>query len=119
MRGLCPMMKMLIQLDEERVLSDEKYALEDMWRIIDKQFAGECDKEVLPDGSVLYSGNPNKDYFTRINLAAMYLKNRKWFAEYCKRWIWYDNDDNEELPFQDIDVLSRQREKNPLFITDK
>ena len=113
------MMKMLIQLDEEKVLSDGKYALEDIWRVIDKQFAGECDKEVQPDGSVLYSGNPNKDYFTRINLAAMYLKSRKWFAEYCIKWIWYDNDDNEELPFQDIDVLSRQREKNPLFITDK
>ncbi len=113
------MMKMLIQLDEEKVLSDGKYALEDMWRIIDKQFAGECDKEVQPDGSVLYSGNPNKDYFTRINLAAMYLKSRKWFAEYCIKWIWYDNDYNESMPFDEIDVLSRQREKNPLFITDK
>ena len=113
------MMKMLIQLDEERVLSDKKYALSDMWRIIDKQFAGECDKEVQPDGSVLYSGNPNKDYFTRINVAAMYLKSRKWFAEYCKRLILYDNDYNEAMPFDEIDVLSRQRKCNPLFALDK
>ena len=119
MRGRCLMMKMLIQLDEEKVLSDEKYALEDMWRVIDKQFAGECDKEVQPDGSVLYSGNPNKDYFTRIGVAYVYLKRKKWFAEYCKRWIWYDNDYNESMPFDEIDVLSRQREKNPLFATDK
>ena len=119
MRGRCLMMKMLIQLDEEKVLSDEKYALEDMWRIIDKQFAGECDKEVQPDGSVLYSGNPNKDYYTKIMLAYMSLSDKKWFAEYCIKWIWYDNDDNEELPFQNIDVLGKERKRNPLFAIEQ
>ena len=32
------MMKMLIQLDEERVVKDGKYKLEDMWRVIDAKF---------------------------------------------------------------------------------
>lgn len=109
------MMKMLIQLDEERVRQDGKYRVEDMWRVIDKRFAGECIKEIQSDGSVMYAGDPHKDYFTRINLATFYLKRQKWFADYCIKWIWYDNDDDEDLPFQDIDVLSRMKQKRAVY----
>ncbi len=53
------MMKMLIQLDEERVVKDGKYKLEDMWRVIDAKFdKHDCVKEIQPDGSMLYTGNP-------------------------------------------------------------
>ena len=109
------MMKMLIQLDEECVKKDGKYSLGDIWKSIDGKFSPECIKEEQPDGSVLYSGNPNRDYYTRINVATMFLKRQKWFAEYCVKWIWYDNDDDEEMPYQEIDVLARQRKENSLF----
>ena len=43
------MMKMLIQLDEERVVKDGKYKLEDMWRVIDAKFDKyDCVKEIQP-----------------------------------------------------------------------
>lgn len=58
-------MKMLIQLDTERILEDGKYSLADIWQSIDGKFSPECIKEEQPDGSVLYSGNPNRDYYTR------------------------------------------------------
>lgn len=48
-----------------------------MWRVIDKRFAGECIKEIQSDGSVMYAGDPHKDYFTRINLATFYLKRQR------------------------------------------
>ena len=108
-------MKMLIKLDEDRILRDREYDLIDIWHLIDKQFANECRKEIMHDGSVLYSGILNMDYYTRINLACIALKRYSWFARYCIKWIWYDNDDNEELPFQEIDILARQRKINPLF----
>ena len=63
------MMKMLIRLDEERVLSDGKYDLADMWRKIDELFENGCAKEVQSDGAVLYSGKVDKDYFTCISIA--------------------------------------------------
>ena len=109
------MMKMLIKLDEERVLSDRKYDLADMWRIVDEQFAGACTKQVLADGAVLYSGKADKDYFSCLSIAQIRLSDKEWFARYCSKWIWYDNDDNEDLPFQDINVLARERERNPIF----
>ena len=47
------MMKMLIQLDEEKVVKDGKYKLEDMWRVIDAKFDKyDCVKEIQSDGSV-------------------------------------------------------------------
>lgn len=109
------MMKMLISLDEERVLRDGKYPLANMWQKIDAQFEKCCKKEKQPDGSVVYAGEMQKDYYTQINLAAIYLKRQKWFAEYCNKWIWYDNEDDETLPYQEIDVLARQRRQNALF----
>lgn len=73
------------------------------------------EKHFQSDGSVLYSGDSNKDYYTRINLAYWNLRHRNWFAKYCTKWVWYDNDDNEELPFQDYDVLAEERKDNTLF----
>ncbi len=109
------MMKMLIKLDEERVLRDGKYDLADMWREIDELFENGCVKEEQSDGSVLYSGKVDKDYFTCISVAYIRLSNREWFARYCSKWIWYDNDDDEGLPFQDINLLEKERKRNPLF----
>ena len=111
------MMKMLIQLDEERVKKDGKYSLTKMWRAIDAKFDKYgCIKERQGDGAVLYSGNPQKDYYTCINLAYLSLRSQQWFAYYCTKWVWYDNDDDEEQPYQSLDVLARERQDNPLFI---
>ena len=108
------MMKMLIQLDEERVVKDGKYKLEDMWRVIDAKFDKyDCVKEIQPDGSILYTGNPEKDYYTCMALANITLKKQKWFGKYCKKWIMLDNEDDETLPLQNIDILARQRQTNP------
>ncbi len=109
------MMKMEIKLDEERIRRDGEYDVAELWARIDKEFENGCRKEVQADGSVMYVGIPDKDYFTDLNVAAMIFKHSRWFAQYCVRWIWYDNDDDETLPFQDIDVLENQKGKNPLF----
>lgn len=108
-------MKMLIKLDEERIKAEGKYDLADMWRKIDEQFEKACTKEVQPDGAALYSGDPNSDYFTCISLAYIRLSEQEWFAKYCSKWIWYDNDDDEDLPLSDEDILAKERKRNPLF----
>jgi len=114
------MMNMLIQIDEKRIIKERKYRLDDVWRVLNARFDRYgCIKERQEDGAMLYKGNPEKDYFTCMMLAAIQLKHQKWFGRYCTKWILYDNDDDEELPFQDIDILSRERQKNPLFQQDK
>lgn len=110
------MMKMLIKLDEERVKSDGKYDLADTWRVIDGQFtAFQCDKEKQADGSFLYSGNANRDVFGDFFQIYAFLSREKWFAEYCAQWIMYSNEDDEDLPLSDENLLEKLRKNNPLF----
>ena len=75
----------------------------------------DCVKEIQSDGSMLYTGNPEKDYYTCMVLANITLKRQKWFGKYCKKWVMLDNEDDETLPLQNIDILARQRQTNPLF----
>ncbi len=110
------MMKMLIQIDEQKVIADRKYNLEKMWAAIDAKFTKyNCIKERQSDGSVVYTGNPQYDYFTGMGLAYLSLKKQQWFANYCLKWVMLDNEDDETLPFQNIDMLARQRRENPIF----
>ena len=110
------MMKMLIKLDEERIKADGKYDLADMWRNIDEQFEKACTKEVQPDGAALYSGDPSSDYFTCIGLAYLLLRKQQWFAKYCSEWIMLSNEDDEDLPLADENLLDKERKENPLFV---
>lgn len=109
------MMKMLIKLDEDKIRADGQYDVAAVWNWIDKRFENACTKEIQSDGAVLYSGDPQRDYYTCINIAVITLKRTDFFGKYCVEWIWYDNDNDENLPLQDIDVLSRQRKTNRFF----
>ena len=77
------MMQMLIKLDEERVKADGKYDLADMWRKIDERFEAGCVKEVLQDGSAMYTGDDDKDYFTDMAAAYILFSESEWFTKYC------------------------------------
>lgn len=109
------MMKMEIKLDEVRIRKDGEYDVADLWQMIDKEFASACTKEVQPDGSVMYTGIEDRDYFTDFASAHMILSDKEWMAKYCVKWIWYDNDDDEGQPYDEEDVLVGERSDNPLF----
>ncbi|MGN0797203.1 MAG: hypothetical protein ACI4M5_03270 [Christensenellales bacterium] len=111
------MMKMLIQLDEERIKADGKYSSKKMWDFIDEVFEDKkCIKEVQSDGSVMYSGNPNRDNLMA-DFGYAYFSLIEWelFAKYCRKWICYDNEFDEDSPFDEDDVLAKERIRTPLF----
>lgn len=109
------MLKMLIKIDEERLVKDDRYDLKNYWEVIDRKFKDNCTKEVLPDGSVLYSGIEGANYFADIGGAYINLNRKQWFADYVTKWIWYDNDGMEDQPLYPIDIIARERKDNPLF----
>ena len=61
------MLKMLIKIDEERLVKDDRYDLKNYWEVIDRKFKDNCTKEVLPDGrnsgSELLSRNRRRLYY--------------------------------------------------------
>ncbi|MGN0789655.1 MAG: hypothetical protein ACI4MY_06920, partial [Christensenellales bacterium] len=59
---------------------------------------------------------PNRDnYLADFGYAFLSLREWNLFAQYCNKWIWYDNEDDENLPLADEDILLKERIDNPLF----
>lgn len=79
------MIKMQISLDEEKILRDGIYDLDNVWRMLDERFAEQnCVKEVQADG-VIYKSNPReKDNFSVFGALCRFLNNAKWFVDNCK-----------------------------------
>lgn len=111
------MKMMMIGLDEERIDADG-YEPKSLWDWVDEVFAlRKWTKEPQPDGTVLYVGDTAKeDNFDDAFYIQHILSCDENFGKYCSKWIGFDNDDDESLPFTDSDVLAATRESgNPLF----
>jgi hypothetical protein len=81
------MMKMLITLDENKIIAEGKYNLNKIMDYIDKA----CEKRgMTKDSSNWYS---NGD-FTSCGSLILVLKDKEWFINNLKEWLWYDSDDN-------------------------
>ncbi len=109
------MMKMLIKIDEQKVDEEGKYDLEDMWRLIDSLFTEKYHMFVeRKDGTTIYTGNENYDYFSGIAIAFYRLREQEWFAHYCTEWKMLADWFNNEFAAEDL-IKSEKRRKNPLF----
>lgn len=84
------MIRMLIEFDVEK-LERDGYNLEAIERLVDKRFSKACSKTVN-GATVLYEGIEGKDYFTEICIAFVNLRKQDWFAKYCCRWLWLEDD---------------------------
>ena len=111
------MMAMSIKLDEARMERDHVYDPQKVWAHIDEVFEQTCTKERQADGTVMYFGDSDKEYYSCYMIAVARFEECKWFAQYCTEWIWYDNDDDEDEPLEEYgeDVLEQLRETNPMF----
>lgn len=106
------MISMLIELDLTK-LERDGYDAEAVRRLVDKRFSKACSK--ITDGAAtLYEGIEGKDYFTEISIAYVNLKKQDWFAKYCRRWLWIEDDKYGNV--YEEDCLKAERLKNPLFM---
>ena len=108
---------MLIGLDEKRI-DDDGYEIQSFWNWIDGVFEHvKWTKEPQDDGTVLYVGGVDNDNF----LADAFVIYRaftgdKNFMKYCNKWLGFDNEDDESLPFVEDDYLETAKQaNNPLF----
>lgn len=96
------MMKLLIELDREKILRENKYDLETIDKFLESVY--EDEKMYLDKDGECMVGN-----FTSIGALVMVLSKAEWFLENVKRWIWYDSGfDNSENPkFGKEDLMLR------------
>lgn len=109
------MMKMVIQMDEDKIRREGKHSLEKVYQVIDKTFAEfECIREksdILNE--LIYAGNPKRDdSFCDFGIIYGELDEQEWFRANCIKWRWLDNDDDESLPYSESDVLNKVRTKD-------
>ena len=112
------MKMMLIGLDEARMKKDG-WDVTKFWKQIDDLFFNQkWTKEPQGDGKVLYVGNLESDnLLADVCIVYRSLVNSAGFGKYCTKWIEYDNDDDESLPFADVDFLAAEKKDgNPLFL---
>ena len=102
------MMKMLIELNK---------SANDLWQSLDKIFSEQlCSKELLSDNTAIYHCNPeSKNTFSEFGIIFSELSNSKSFIDNVTKWILFDNEDDESLPFQEIDVLQQMKEFNAKY----
>lgn len=90
------MHKMLIKINEEK-LKNAGLDPEGFKAFIDSVFektGGHIIKEVQPDGSMMYVGNPlYENYLCYFGMAYSKFKYNKDFLNYADKWIWLNDDD--------------------------
>ena len=80
------MMKMLIELDENKILNDGKYDLDKINSYLSRAFA----KRNMSKESSNWYTNGN---FTNCGSLILTLSQKDWFINNIKQWLWYDEDD--------------------------
>ena len=99
------MHKMLIKLNEDKIIK-AGLNLKDFLVEIDSIFektGGHFFKEILEDGSIVYSGNPAyPNYVGYFGVAVVKLDVNKDFMDNVESWIWAeDEEDNGDYEYTD------------------
>ena len=80
------MMKMLIELDENKILNEGKYNLDKIKSYLANAFA----KRNMSKDSANWYVNGN---FTSCGSLILILSQKDWFINNVRQWLWYDEDD--------------------------
>lgn len=92
------MIKVEIELDEQKIREDNKYVPESIMDILDNAFASRNQPILEADGfRRVYrdSGDPERD-FGILGGLVFELSKKEWFLPYAKSIVWSDNEDSED-----------------------
>ncbi len=95
--------KVEIELDDEKILAEDKYELSDIYAAIRHMFAKQDIPEVDSDSHmiVFVSTKTDDKEFAKFGLVEMSLMDSKWFRPYVKKMFWYNADDGTDY-YEDI-----------------
>lgn len=80
------MMKMLIELDENKILQDGKYSLSKMNSYISNAFE---ERNMIKESGKWYTNGT----FASCGSLALILSSKDWFMDNVQKWLWYDDED--------------------------
>lgn len=107
------MLKLEIKMDENKILDEQKYKVESIYRTLEQAFSRYKLKSMQePDGTLWFMGNGNPKDYGAFGCIITSLKDKAWFMDYVTKWVWYNSDDGEnEDDFAVEDVLYHYTKK--------
>lgn len=101
------MIKLEMRLNDSMIVADAKHTPAEVYGAIDKVFSKyRFKKDMLPDGTLSYSGNGAASDFGAFANLVLFLKKKDWFMPYLDKWLWYNSDDGaNESDFAVEDIL--------------
>lgn len=89
------MLKMIIELNEEKIKKDNKYSVEGIYSFMNEMFKRRgidaCQK-----GEYSYAGEDEEEGLFQFMVLASVFKTEEWFSRYVVKWLWYEGDDEAE-----------------------
>ena len=102
------MIKVEIELDEQKIREDNKYVPESIMDILDNAFASRNQPILEANGfSSVYrdSGDPERD-FAVLGELVLNLAEKEWFLPYAKKIFWHNSEEGvNENDFETDDFL--------------
>lgn len=80
------MLKVEIILNEDKILSEQQYNLQDMWNYLDDIYT---ETGIVKTNKGIYCGQGEKDFQTFWEINMNLFKNAQWFTENVLSWQWY------------------------------
>ena len=107
------MLKMVIRIDENKVLTEKKYRLDGIYSTINCAFMRRGFKRQASEKDALvYCSNGKASDFASFGIIVNTLKRETWFLENITEWSLYESEDSDNPDdFSVEDLLARYRKK--------
>ena len=94
------MMKMLILLDEDKIIRENKYSLSKIQNYLERHFEK---RNMIKDTDGWYSNGS----FSSCGSLIIILSEKRWFMDNIKEWLWMDTTDGS---IDDLKDFYKERE---------
>ena len=90
------MIKMIIKMNEDKILADKEYTLDRIYAGLDRIFSGYGYSAEKVDGKLEYQGNCDPGDFGKFGRIYNGLRKQPWFSENVDTWLLCNSDDVED-----------------------
>lgn len=107
------MLKMVIRINENKVIAEKKYRLGGIYSIIDNAFMqmGFL-RQVSEKDALVYCDNGNASDYASFGIIVNTLKRQTWFLDNITEWSLYESEDSDNPDdFSVEDLLAHYRKK--------
>lgn len=110
------MLKMLIRMNNKKIVIEKKYRLDGIYTTIDAAFTKMGLLRVEDtSGALVYRDNGNERDYGRFGRIVNTLKKQAWFMDNVEAWELYDSEDSDNPEdFNKEDLLNHYRQKQIL-----